>query len=201
MSSFLKTIGPPKPMTTKEPVAKKKQEPKKQPAAAKKRRRKQKIPAALREQVWIHRMGRVFEGKCLTTWCQNTITVFDFQSGHDIPESKGGPTTLENLYPLCSRCNLSMGDTYTYQQWCNISNMPKEEKPALVEMTPKLMPDEDGDVPPCSVMHSYKSAKEWDAYKQKKYQGKQKAISVVKQFRKNRWADFLYKWFKISIRS
>ena len=84
-------------------------------------KRKDKIPVALREAVWVHRQGRSFEGKCLTIWCPNIITVFDFQCGHDVPESKGGPTILENLYPLCSRCNLSMGDRYTYKEWCDLS--------------------------------------------------------------------------------
>lgn len=92
------------------------------------KKRKKKIPIALREQVWIHRMGRVFEGKCPTTWCENKITVFDFQSGHNIPESKGGPTNLENLIPLCSRCNLSMGDNYNFEEWCNISNEGNAKK-------------------------------------------------------------------------
>lgn len=88
------------------------------------KKHKKKIPVALREQVWLKQMGRVFEGKCPTTWCQNTISVFDFQSGHNIPESKGGPTNLENLIPLCGRCNLSMGNDYTFDQWCKISEQP-----------------------------------------------------------------------------
>ena len=94
---------------------------------------KKKIPVALREQVWIKQMGRAFEGKCSTTWCQNRITVFDFQSGHNIPESKGGPTNLENLVPLCGRCNLSMGNEYTFDEWCKIS----EETPQTVVEVPK----------------------------------------------------------------
>ena len=83
--------------------------------------RKQKIPVAIREAVWIKRCGKVFEHKCLTSWCPNTITVFDFQSGHNIPESKGGPVTVDNLYPLCSRCNTSMGDRYTFDQWTKVA--------------------------------------------------------------------------------
>jgi hypothetical protein len=80
--------------------------------------RKAAIPKALREQVWIQGMGRVFEGKCRTTWCTNQITVFDFQCGHNVPESKGGATDLRNLVPICGRCNLSMGSQYTFDQWC-----------------------------------------------------------------------------------
>lgn len=80
--------------------------------------RKAKIPKALREQVWISKFGKKFESKCFTPWCKNTITVFDFQCGHDIPESKGGKTDISNLYPICSRCNMSMSNVYTLEQWC-----------------------------------------------------------------------------------
>ena len=83
------------------------------------KKKKEKIPVALREQVWIKQMGRVFEGKCSTSWCKNQITVFDFESGHNIPESKGGATNIDNLIPLCARCNKSMGNRYTIEEWSN----------------------------------------------------------------------------------
>ena len=79
---------------------------------------KAKIPVALREQVWISKMGKVFEAKCYTTWCQNKISVFEFECGHNIPESKGGSTNLENLVPICPRCNKSMGSSHTFTEWC-----------------------------------------------------------------------------------
>jgi 5-methylcytosine-specific restriction endonuclease McrA len=79
--------------------------------------RKTKIPTALREQVWIKSMGHRFDGKCKVTWCRNRVSVFDFQCGHNIPESRGGHTTLENLLPICARCNLSMGSQYTIDEW------------------------------------------------------------------------------------
>lgn len=82
---------------------------------------KASIPKALREQVWITYAGRVFHRKCLVPWCQNTMTVFDFHVGHDVPESQGGATELANLRPICSRCNLSMGSQYTVQQWSRLS--------------------------------------------------------------------------------
>ena len=96
-------------------VAKKRRERRKRAA---KRREKDRIPKALREQVWKKKMGEEFKGKCPTSWCENTITVYDFQCGHNIPESKGGKTTIDNLIPLCSRCNLSMSNTYTFEEWC-----------------------------------------------------------------------------------
>ena len=81
---------------------------------------KKKIPQALREQVWLSNAGKVFEIKCKTSWCANRITIFDFQCGHNIPESKGGETTLENLLPICARCNSSMGNRYTLDEWSKI---------------------------------------------------------------------------------
>ena len=90
---------------------------------------KQKISAALREQVWIQSRGHVFKAKCAVTWCQNIITVFDFQCGHDIPESKGGPTDITNLYPICGKCNLSMGNHYTFKEWCLLYKGKAQEEP------------------------------------------------------------------------
>lgn len=78
--------------------------------------RKNKIPAALREQVWLHHCGRRFDSKCRVIWCKNRITAFDFQCGHICAEAQGGPTTLENLIPLCQRCNQSMG-TMHLDEW------------------------------------------------------------------------------------
>jgi 5-methylcytosine-specific restriction endonuclease McrA len=75
------------------------------------------IPKALREQVWITNVGPAFQTKCLVTWCQNKITVFDFEVGHNIPESKGGTLEIRNLRPICSRCNKSMSDNYTIDEW------------------------------------------------------------------------------------
>lgn len=87
------------------------------PAPKVKFKRKAQIPKALREQVWLKTMGKSFDSKCPVQWCTNTITVFDFQCGHNIPESKGGRTTLDNLVPLCGRCNISMGDRHTIDEW------------------------------------------------------------------------------------
>jgi 5-methylcytosine-specific restriction endonuclease McrA len=86
------------------------------------RARKQRIPAALRQQVWIQRIGRVFDSKCSTSWCSNIISVFDFECGHNVPESKGGETNFENLIPICRSCNMSMSNTYTFDEWCITHN-------------------------------------------------------------------------------
>tara|TARA_B100000035_G_C20841351_1_gene483197 strand:- start:289 stop:552 length:264 start_codon:yes stop_codon:yes gene_type:complete len=75
------------------------------------------IPKAVREQLWLKTYGQEFKGKCDVSWCDNEINVFDFTVGHNVPKSKGGRDTLCNLRPICSRCNSSMGNRYTIDEW------------------------------------------------------------------------------------
>lgn len=82
-----------------------------------KAKKKTNIPRALREQVWITNVGNKFEAKCLVVWCQNTMNVFDYHVGHNIPESRGGATNITNLKPICARCNLSMSNYYSIEEW------------------------------------------------------------------------------------
>lgn len=89
---------------------------------------KDKIPRALREQVWLTHIGKKYETKCTIRWCQNITTVFDFQCGHNVPESKGGVTDISNLRPICSRCNSSMKDNYTIDEWVQLSKPPSKWK-------------------------------------------------------------------------
>ena len=81
------------------------------------------IPKALKEQVWIQFVGKKFENKCYIKWCENLINVYDFHVGHNIPDSKGGKTSLENLRPICSRCNHSMSNNYTIDEWIKLGNV------------------------------------------------------------------------------
>lgn len=83
----------------------------------KRRYRKKSIPAAVRQQVWLTYVGEHFKSKCKVKWCQNTMTVFQFDCGHNIPESRGGSTTIDNLLPICSNCNGSMREHYTIDEW------------------------------------------------------------------------------------
>lgn len=82
--------------------------------------KKKKIPKALREQVWTQYFGKSFEHICYVSWCKNKVTVFNYHVGHNIPESKGGTLAIDNLKPICSRCNLSMSDDYTIREWINM---------------------------------------------------------------------------------
>jgi 5-methylcytosine-specific restriction endonuclease McrA len=83
---------------------------------------KQKITASLRQSVWLAWAGKNFNAKCTVKWCQSIITPFSFEVGHNIPESRGGATTLENLRPICSICNKSMGNRYTIDEYSALHN-------------------------------------------------------------------------------
>ena len=83
------------------------------------------IPKAKREQCWLQNFGKVYEHRCYVRWCHNQINVFDFHVGHDQPESKGGTLDVDNLKPICARCNLSMSNQYTIQEWIQLTRKRK----------------------------------------------------------------------------
>ena len=87
-----------------------------------------KIPKAVRQQVWLDKFGEVYKSKCHVSWCNNIITAFEFHCGHDVPQSKGGTIDLTNLYPICTSCNLSMGDRYTIKEWDAMYKRPTPTK-------------------------------------------------------------------------
>jgi len=63
------------------------------------RQKKKKIPAILRTAVFERDAYR----------CKHCGGWEKLCADHIIPESKGGPTTFENLQTLCSPCNLRKG--------------------------------------------------------------------------------------------
>jgi len=94
---------------------------------------KETIPKRIRELVWTTYNGETFTYKCFVTWCNNNINVFNFQVGHDIPESKGGTIDIDNLKPICGNCNLSMGNRYTITEWCVLIKNNNENQNELIE--------------------------------------------------------------------
>lgn len=103
------------------------------------------IPKRIREVVWNTYNGEMYSSKCNVMWCQNQINVFNYQVGHDVPDSKGGTFHIHNLRPICCNCNLSMGNKYTIQEWnklinANHANIKDDNAPGL---TPSIEPKED----------------------------------------------------------
>jgi hypothetical protein len=73
----------------------------------KKRYKKKSISSVIRNKVW-KKYFSTLEAICPN--CQNnSISAFNFEAGHIISEKNGGKTELDNLIPLCSQCNKSIG--------------------------------------------------------------------------------------------
>ena len=73
---------------------------------------KQKIPIKLRNMIWTKYVGNTITGICFC--CRkNTITSFSgekntFEAGHIKSEHNGGEININNLLPICKKCNRSM---------------------------------------------------------------------------------------------
>jgi 5-methylcytosine-specific restriction endonuclease McrA len=72
--------------------------------------------------VWLNTFGEHYKRKCCVSWCSEMITCMRFEVGHNIPESKGGGLDINNLRPICGKCNKSMGNQYTIDEYSRLSN-------------------------------------------------------------------------------
>ena len=71
--------------------------------------KKKTIPKTVKKAAWDKWIGpTIGQAKCLCCGHQD-IRQIDFHCGHIISEKEGGKTNVENLKPICSQCNLSMG--------------------------------------------------------------------------------------------
>lgn len=64
-------------------------------------RKKKAISAALKTALWNRDFGPSVGSAMCPVCGLSTITQRDFHAGHIVPESKGGPTTLENMMSIC----------------------------------------------------------------------------------------------------
>ena len=76
---------------------------------------KRKIPKSLKQKVWERYCGR--ENRISNCpFCQTEISCTNFHCAHNQAEANGGQTTIDNLFPCCAECNLSMGKK-TYEEF------------------------------------------------------------------------------------
>lgn len=73
------------------------------------RNTRRKIPHGVRTDIWNKYIGEeIGKHKCLC--CKRTtISQSEFHCGHVISVHDAGPDTVDNLRPICSKCNRSMG--------------------------------------------------------------------------------------------
>lgn len=70
--------------------------------------RKKSIPKKIKSDSWNKYIGEdKGQGDCFC--CGETINSKSFHAGHIISEHNGGEIIVDNIIPVCSGCNLSMG--------------------------------------------------------------------------------------------
>jgi 5-methylcytosine-specific restriction endonuclease McrA len=67
--------------------------------------KRRKLPKEIRGSVWRNYFDTLDH---LCPLCNSTISIDDFECGHMISVKNGGTNALENLIPLCNKCNNSM---------------------------------------------------------------------------------------------
>ena len=89
------------------------------------RREKKKIPQPLRNSVWRKYYGDSETGECPISFCRNIISRANtgadkpgMHCGHIVSEKNGGETTINNLRPICKKCNFEM----SYLNWIEFDN-------------------------------------------------------------------------------
>jgi len=66
------------------------------------------IPKTIKNKVWDKYIGpEKGQGQCYC--CKGKLDSKNFECGHVIPVKNGGRNILNNLRPICSCCNKSMG--------------------------------------------------------------------------------------------
>ena len=70
--------------------------------------KRKSIPKAVKDKVWNTYIGKSCGiGKCYC--CDTIIDSKNFDCGHVVAAAHGGKNVTENLRPVCSTCNKSMG--------------------------------------------------------------------------------------------
>jgi len=71
--------------------------------------KKKPIPKAVKTAVWNKYIGEKYGTSKCFTGCKSTISCNNHECGHIIAEVNGGEINIDNLRPICSCCNKSMG--------------------------------------------------------------------------------------------
>src|SRR5277367_708046 len=77
--------------------------------------KRKSIPAPIKKIMWETYISKELRiGKCFC--CQKTdILETDCHAGHIISDKDGGKIEVDNLRPVCAKCNQSMGSKNMYE--------------------------------------------------------------------------------------
>jgi hypothetical protein len=80
---------------------------------------RKKVPPPLRSAVWEKFIQEKENAKC--PFCKEHISPENFEVGHDLTVSKGGGYDINNLFPICGKCNKIMS-TDSFKEMCQKNN-------------------------------------------------------------------------------
>lgn len=69
-------------------------------------KKREKIPKEIRGLVWRKRNGENLRGECYC--CEEELAFENFECGHVVARCLGGGIVVDNLEPICKKCNLDM---------------------------------------------------------------------------------------------
>ena len=104
--------------------------------------KKKSIPKAVKDLSWNKWVGDdIGKTKCMCCGV-NEIKMNSFHCGHVIAEAAGGKATVDNLRPICSACNLSMGteNLEDFKRRCGFTDTPAAAAGASVTPLHNLPP-------------------------------------------------------------
>lgn len=103
-------------------------------------KKKKAIPKAIKALVWNTHIGES-NGIGLCQCCfTNEIKQMSFQCGHVISEYNGGSVNVNNMKPICSGCNFSMG-TRNMDEYMKTYGLKKNDKTPI-----KITITDNGDI-------------------------------------------------------
>jgi len=116
-----------------------------------KKYKKETIPKNVRDLCWYTWIGNnIASAKCVC--CERIeIRMNNFECGHVIAESKGGTISVENLRPICSACNKSMGseNLADFKRRCGFGSL-LVVPPPINDPSPIKVPQPDNNTEPLS---------------------------------------------------
>ena len=91
--------------------------------------KKKSVPKVVKDLSWNKWVGEdIARTKCMCCGL-NEIRMNSFHCGHVLAVANGGKTSIENLRPICSACNLSMGteNMEDFKKRCEFQTIVKQK--------------------------------------------------------------------------
>jgi esterase/lipase len=149
-------------------------------------KKRQKVGTTFRKIVWQHYLGKESQtGECFL--CGDSINVWNFEVGHDIPHCAGGEVCIENCRPVCTLCNRSQG-AKRFEEFRRLIPSTRRQQQQQQQQSMVVNVFKDRDKANKTLKHKLKKVQE-EIKKIKKTQTKTKAKA---RKRSSSWWSFIF---------